>query len=189
MHENLRNIPKSSHSQIQQSQWRNCGVIIDTGFLDYFDYTKQLFCKLFRTQLNRIYIWIIINCIEFFRHSVCKTNLWNYLPYIVYSLCRISDTGIIMISQRRSHARDSQNHAQIFNNARFVADPFGNLLADLGFVKYQSELVHVITGFKHDVTYIVIGGIRIRQCTRRYAPRVLTDPRGPSLPSISRNAR
>ena len=110
---NLKNIPKCSHSHILQSQWRNCVVIIDTGLLNHFKYTTQLFSKLSLTQLTRMCIWIFINFIENYRHIICKTNLSNYLPFIhicFYSLCGISDASIIMTSQRRCHARDSQNH-------------------------------------------------------------------------------
>ena len=94
MHGDLKNIPKCSHSNILQSQWRNCGVIIDTDFLNYFNYSTQLFCKLFLTQLTRISIWIIISFIEYYRHIISKTSLSNYLPFkdiCVYGLCRISD--------------------------------------------------------------------------------------------------
>ena len=94
--------------------------------------------------------WIKINFIDNYRHIICNSDLSNHLPFIhicVYSLWRINDTGIIMTSQRRCHARDSQNHAYIFNNARFVAARFGNSLADCGFVMYQNELIHVIIGF------------------------------------------
>ena len=131
------------HIHIQQSQWRNCGVIIDTGFLDYFDYTKQLLCKLFRTELNRIDIWIITNCIENFRHIICKTNLSNYLPYIhtcVYSLCRINNTGIIMMSQRQSHARDSQNHAQILQQCTIRRRPLRKFACRFGLRKVLKRI-------------------------------------------------
>ena len=47
---NLTNIPQFDHSHTSQSQWWLCGVIIDTGFLNYFNYTTQLCCKLFLTQ-------------------------------------------------------------------------------------------------------------------------------------------
>ena len=158
MHGNLKNVPKCSHSNILQSQWRNCGVNIDTDFLKNFNYSTQLFCKLFLTQLTRISIWIIISFIEYYRHMISKTSLSNYLPFIdtcVYSLCRISDTGIIMTSQRRCHARDSQSHAYIFYNAWLVATRFGNSLADFRFAMYQNESIYVIIGFKHDVACIV----------------------------------
>ena len=55
----------------------------------------------------------IINFIENYWHITCKGSLSNYLLFTricVYSLCRLSDTGIIMTSQRRCHARCSQNH-------------------------------------------------------------------------------
>ena len=61
---------------------RNCGVIIDTDLLNYFNYSAQLFCKLFLTQLTRISIWIITSFIEYYRHIISKTSLSNYLPFI-----------------------------------------------------------------------------------------------------------
>ena len=81
----------------------------------------------------------------------------HYPPFThicVNSLCRFSETSIIMTSQRRCHARDSQNYVYIFNNTRFVDTRFVNSLADFGFVMYQNELIYVIIGFKHGVPCI-----------------------------------
>ena len=121
-------------------------------------YKTQLFGKLFLTQPTRFRVWNIINLIEKCHHIICKTNLLHYLlstHICVYSFCRFSDTSIIMTSQRRCHARDSQNHAYIFYTARVVAAHFGNSLPDFGIVMYQNELIHVIIEFKHDVPCIV----------------------------------
>ena len=107
----FKNVPKFSHSHISQSQWRSPEIIFDTGFLGYLNYTTQLFCKLFPTQLTRIHIWNPTNLIWNYWHIICKTKLSKYIPFThicIYSLCQFSDTGIIMTSQRRCHARDSQ---------------------------------------------------------------------------------
>ena len=89
-------------------------VIQGPGVLNYFNSTTKLFFKLFLTQLTRTCIWIIINFIENYRHIICNTNLSKYLPFMhicVYSLRRISDTGITMTSQRHCHTRNSRNNA------------------------------------------------------------------------------
>ena len=157
MHGNFLDVPNFSHSHISQSQWRNHEIIFDTGFLGYLNYTMQLFCKLFPTQLTSIHIWNPTNLIWIYWHIICKTKLSKYLPFThicIYSLCQFSDTGIIMTSQRPCHARDSQNHAYIFYNARFVTARFGDSLADFCFAMYQNELIHVIIILKHDVACI-----------------------------------
>ena len=109
-----RKAVKLNHSLTHsQSQWRNREIIFDTGFLGYLNYTTQLFCKLFPTQLTSIHIWNPTNLIWIYWQIICKTKLSKYLPFThicIYSLCQFSDTGI-MTSQRRCHARDSQNHA------------------------------------------------------------------------------
>ena len=99
------------------------------------------------TTIQNVYL-NYYQIIENYRHIICKTNLSNHSPFIhvcVNSLCRISTTGISMTSQRRCHGRDSQNHAQIFYNARFVAARFGNSLADFGFVTYQKEFIIIMS--------------------------------------------
>ena len=101
MHGHLKNIPKFSHSRISQSQLRNCELIIDTGFRNYPNFTTQLLCKLFLTQLARIRIWNIIYFTETYWNIICQTNLGNVLPFThicVYSLRRFSDIGMIMTS-------------------------------------------------------------------------------------------
>ena len=44
---------------------------------------------------------------------------------------------------------------QIFYNAWFASSRFGISLANFGFVMYQNQIIHVIIGFKHDVSCIV----------------------------------
>ena len=125
MHGNFKNVPKFSHSHISQSQWRNPEIIFDTGFLGYLNYTMQLFCKLFPMQLTRIHIWNPTNLIWNYWHIICKTKLSKYLPFThicIYSLCQFNDTGIIMTSQRRCHARDSQT-MQSFSAMRDSSPP------------------------------------------------------------------
>ena len=116
-HGNLKNMKKLSHSHISQSEWWNCGVIIDTDFLNCFNYTTQLFqlydAVISYTTNHNVY-FNYYQIVGNYRHIICKTNLSNRSPFIhisVHSLCRISTTGISMTSQRRCHARDSQNHA------------------------------------------------------------------------------
>ena len=95
MHGNFKNVPKFSHSYITQSQWRNPEIIFDTGFLGYLNYTTQLFCILFLTQLTRIHIWNPTNLIWNYWHIICKTKLSKYLPVThicIYSLCQLMMT-------------------------------------------------------------------------------------------------
>ena len=57
----------------------------------------------------RILIWIVIDFIKNYWHIIFKTDYQNYVPFkniCVHNLCRFSDTGIIMTSQRRCYARD-----------------------------------------------------------------------------------
>ena len=62
----------------------------------------------------RILFWINIDFIKIYRHTIHKTDYSNDFPFkhiCVDILCRFSDTGLIMTSQRRCYARDLQNHA------------------------------------------------------------------------------
>ena len=62
----------------------------------------------------RILIRINIDFIEIYRRTIYKTDFLNDFTFkhiCVHTLCRFSDTGIIMKSQRRCYARDLQNHA------------------------------------------------------------------------------
>ena len=98
-----------------------------------------------------------------------------------------------MTSHRRCHARDPQNHAYIFHNARLSDARFGNSLPYFGFAMHQNELIHVTIGFKHGVPCIVrsearrgpLGHFSALGATPCFTPHVLTDPRGPFEPSIS----
>ena len=86
-------------------------------FLSYHNYTTQLFRKLFLTKLSQNsyfnYHWFH----QKYLHVISKTDCSHYFPFTyicVHILCRFSDTGIIMTSQRRCYARDLQNHAYNF---------------------------------------------------------------------------
>ena len=62
----------------------------------------------------RILIKINIDFIKIYRHTIYKTDYSNDFPFkhiCFHILCRFSDTGIIMTSQKRCYARDLQNHA------------------------------------------------------------------------------
>ena len=61
-----------------------------------------------------ILIWINTDFIKIYRHTIYKKDYSSDFPFkqiCVHILCRFSDTGIIMTSQRRCYARDLQNHA------------------------------------------------------------------------------
>ena len=106
----------------------------------------------------RILIWININFIKIYRRTIYKTDYSNEFQFInicVHILCRFSDTGIIMTSQRRCYARDIQNHAYIFHNAWFATSRFGTSPVNFGFIMYQNQIIHVIIGFKHDASCTV----------------------------------
>ena len=49
-----------------------------------------------------------------------------------------------MTSQRRCYARDL-----------YATSRFGTSLVNFGFIMYQNQIIHVIIGFKHDVSCIV----------------------------------
>ena len=68
----------------------------------------------FLQNRTRILIWIIIDFIKNDRHIIYKTDYSNYFQFkhiCIHILWRMSDTGIIMMSQRRCYARDLQNLA------------------------------------------------------------------------------
>ena len=164
MHGNLKDIPKLCNSLISSSQCRNCEIIIDTSLLKYLNFTTQSFCMLFLTQLTRL--WNIFDSNQFHwklpAHNL-QNQLLNYLPFrhiCVYNLCRCSDTGITMTSQRRWHAHDSENKCIDFQQCT-IRHHIGYSLADFDFVMYQSELIHFIIGLKHRVPCIVrLGALR-----------------------------
>ena len=85
MHGNFLDVPNFSHSHISQSQWRNREIIFDTGFLGYLNYTTQLFCKLFPTQLTSIHIWnptnLIFNLLaHYLQNQIIKiSTIYTYL--------------------------------------------------------------------------------------------------------------
>ena len=86
-----KKVPKFSHWQTSQSQWRNSEIIIDRNFLNFLNHATQLFNKLFFTQLARIDIYYIINFIENYWHMIYKTNLSksSHFTHIFISiLCR-----------------------------------------------------------------------------------------------------
>ena len=61
-----------------------------------------------------ILIWINTDFIKIYRHIIYKKDYSSDFPFkhiCAHILCRFSDTGIIMTSQRRCYARDLQNHA------------------------------------------------------------------------------
>ena len=118
------------------------------------NYSKSYFLK----NWASILIWINIDFIKIYRHTIYKTDHSNNFPFkhiCVHILCRFSDTGIIMTSQRRCYARDLHNHALIFHNVWFATSRFRTLLLNFGFIMHQKQIIHVIIGFKHDVSCIV----------------------------------
>ena len=55
----------------------------------------------------RIHIWIINDFIKNYRHIIYKRGYWHYFPFThicIHILCRFSDTGIILTSQRHCYA-------------------------------------------------------------------------------------
>ena len=81
----------------------------DVNVLNHLSHRAQIFNKLFLTLLTRIRIWNIITFVEKYQRIVCKTKLPRNTPFTricVLIWCRVSDTGIIMASQRRCYARD-----------------------------------------------------------------------------------
>ena len=91
----------------------------------------------FLQNWSRILIWINTDFIKIYRHTNYKTDYSKDFPFkhiCVHILCRFSDTGIIMTSQRRCYARDLQNHQQIFNNAWFATSRFNSSLVNFGFI-------------------------------------------------------
>ena len=84
------------------------------NFLKYHNYATQLFRKLFLTKWAIILIWINTDFIKIYRHTIYKKDYSSDEPFkhiCVHILRRFSDTGIIMMSQRRCYACDLQNHA------------------------------------------------------------------------------
>ena len=137
----------------------------------------------FLQNWGRILIWINIDFIKIYGHTIYKTDFSNDFPFkhiCVHILCRFSDTGIIMTSPRPLlcmwHTKPCMDFPQ---KARFATSRFGTSLVNFGFMMYQNQIIYVIIGFKHDS-----GATRISQCTRRYAPRALTDPWGLFMPPI-----
>ena len=105
----------------------------------------------------KILIWINIDFVKIYRHTIYKTDYSNDFSFkhiCIYILCRFSDTGIIMTSQRRFYARDLQNHAQKIHNAWFTTSRCGTSLVNFGFIMNQNQIIHAIIGFKHDVSCI-----------------------------------
>ena len=82
--------------------------------LRYHNYATHYSQSSFIQNRARILIWINIDFIKIYRHTIYKTDYSNAFPFkhiCVHILCRFSDTGIIMTSQRRCYARGLQNHA------------------------------------------------------------------------------
>ena len=100
-----------------------------------------------------ILIWINTDFIQIYRHTIYNySSDFPFKHVCVHTLCRFSDIGIIMTSQRRCYARDLQNHAKIFYNAWFATSRFGTSLVNFCVIMYQNQIIHVIIGFKHDVS-------------------------------------
>ena len=64
LHGNLKNVPKSSHSHISQSQWRNREININIDLLNHLHHTKQLLSKLFWHNWPGGRNWNIIKFVE-----------------------------------------------------------------------------------------------------------------------------
>ena len=80
-------------------------------------------------ELSQLYDAIILQAIYY----TTEQNL--YLKYNQFHW-KLSTHNL------QNRARDSQNHAALFYNARFATTHLGNSLADCGFVMYQRELTH-----------------------------------------------
>ena len=106
-------VPNFSLSHISQSQWWNSESITVMKFLSYHNYTTQLSRKLFVTKLRQNSYFNHHWFHQKYLHIIYKTDYSHYFPLThicVHILCRFSDTGIIMTSQRRCYARFSTMH-------------------------------------------------------------------------------
>ena len=129
------------------------------NFLSYLNYETQLFRKLFLTELNRILIWIIIDFIKKYRHIIYKTDYLNHFPikHVVFIFCVDLVTpeslwrhkGVAMrVVYKTMHRWFSTIHDSPPSASELHLKYFG-------FVMYQKQIIHVIIGFKHDVSCIV----------------------------------
>ena len=131
-------------AEVSQS-WISLGIITMRH-----NYSERSFLQ----NWGRILILINIDFIKIYRHPIFKTDYSNdfSLKHIcVHILCRFSETGIIMTSQRRCYARDPQNHAYILYNAWFVTSRFGTSLVNFGFIMYQNQINSCYKGSRGSV--------------------------------------
>ena len=98
---------KFSHIHMSQSQWINCTINIDMDFLNLnymAQYKANYFCA---TEQNgsKKYMYFMEN----YQGIICKNKIIpRYIHIFVHILGRFSDNEIMMSSQRRCYARDSQ---------------------------------------------------------------------------------
>ena len=93
-------------------------------------------------KLIRLSLWIINNCIENYQGIVCKTNLAKYFPYThfcIHIMCRFSNTGIILMSQRIVMHEVHLTMGRLFTIHKPITTCFRTLLADFGFVMYEKK--------------------------------------------------
>ena len=130
----------------------------------------------------RILIWININFIKIYRRTIYKTDNSKISNLLIFAFIFCVDLVTLESLWRHKgvamHVTYKTMHR--FSTMHDSPPPASERTSpvNFGFIMYQNQIIHVIIGFLRDHS-------DVRQCTRRYAPRALTDPRGPFVPPIS----
>ena len=127
-----------------------------TKLRNYPNYTKQILCEIFRKIINQNsylkheeFHWksSAQKCAKRFYEIICNLHIFAFI------VCVDLVTPVPSWRHKVVAMHVTRKTVHIFYNAQFLATR--NLRADIGFVMYQNEIIHVIRGFKHEVPCIV----------------------------------
>ena len=115
-----------------------------------------------------------------------KTNISKYFPFAhiyVHILCGFSDIRIIMTTQKRCYARDSQNRISTMHGSSTPISEL-RLQISVSWCFRNKYIIHVIIGFRHDLSCNVRSEA-VRGPSNTSVHESLTDPRSPFVSPTS----
>ena len=138
--------------------------------------------RYFLQNWARILIWIIIDLIKNYRHIIKKRTIRiiSHLNIFAFIFCvdLLTPESLWRHKGVAMHVTYKTTKPCIdFLRCMIRHPPLRNFAC-----KFRLLNVSKPNNSCHNR---ISGATRIRQCTRRYAPRALTDPRGPFVPPIS----
>ena len=170
--------------------WQNEIITkVNTTSHDLTNYQISTLAQTIRAVIIDFKIYNKLHVSRHAEHQIRYLFLKHYHNYISSkNVCLVQNSAAILcdmcIGLYSIHSIPQHIKFIHFYKSRFMCkhndpDLISNWFCHQSLLKDLSMMYRALWDRRHE------GATRIRQCTQRYAPRALTDPRGPFVPPIS----